>query len=69
MALGPKTGAAIKLSPDESVSMGLAIGEGLETVLSAMQLGFSPAWALGDAGNVRHFPGSFRHRLPDDRRR
>jgi Toprim domain len=25
-------------------------------VLSAMQLGFSPAWALGDANNVRRFP-------------
>jgi putative DNA primase/helicase len=56
MALGPKTGAAIKLSADEDVTMGLAIGEGLETVLSAMQLGFTPAWALGDASNVRHFP-------------
>jgi putative DNA primase/helicase len=56
MALGPKTGAAIKLSPDEDVTQGLAVGEGLETVLSAMQLGFSPAWALGDAGNVRDFP-------------
>ena len=55
-ALGRKTGAAIKLSPDEDVTMGLAIGEGLETVLSAMQLGFTPAWALGDASNVRHFP-------------
>jgi hypothetical protein len=56
MALGPKTGAAIKLSPDEDVTQGLAVGEGLETVLSAMQLGFSPAWALGDAGNVQSFP-------------
>jgi hypothetical protein len=56
MALGRKTGAAIKLSADEDVTMGLAIGEGLETVLSAMQLGFTPAWALGDASNVRHFP-------------
>jgi putative DNA primase/helicase len=56
MALGRKTGAAIKLSADEDVTMRLAIGEGLETVLSAMQLGFSPAWALGDANNVRNFP-------------
>ena len=56
MTLGRKTGAAIKLSADEDVTMGLAIGEGLETVLSAMQLGFRPAWALGDASNVRHFP-------------
>lgn len=56
MSLGPKNGAAIKLSTDENVTMGLTIGEGLETVLSAMQLGFYPAWALGDAGNVRSFP-------------
>lgn len=56
MALGPKSGAAIKLSADENVTHGLAVGEGLETVLSAMQLGFCPAWALGDAGNVRDFP-------------
>jgi hypothetical protein len=34
MALGPKRGAAIKLSPDHSVAMSLTIGEGLETVLS-----------------------------------
>ena len=38
------------------MTIGLAVGEGLETVLSAMRLGFSPAWALGDAGNVRAFP-------------
>jgi Toprim domain len=56
MTLGPKTGAAIKLSADECVTTGLTVGEGLETVLSAIQLGFSPAWALGDAGNVRAFP-------------
>jgi Toprim domain len=56
MTLGPKSRAAIKLSADEDVTMGLTVGEGLETVLSAMQLGFGPAWALGDAGNVRTFP-------------
>ena len=56
MALGPKAGAAIKLSSDESVTMGLTVGEGVETVLSGMQLAFSPAWALGDAGNLRAFP-------------
>jgi hypothetical protein len=56
MTLGPKTGAAIKLSADEDVTIALAIGEGVETVLSAIQLSFTPAWALGDAGNVRAFP-------------
>jgi hypothetical protein len=52
MTLGPKSRAAIKLSADEDVTMGLTVGEGLETVLSAMQLGFGPAWV----GNVRAFP-------------
>jgi putative DNA primase/helicase len=56
LTLGPKVGTAIKLSPDEMITQGLAVGEGLETALSAMQLGFSPAWALGDANNVRRFP-------------
>jgi len=56
MALGPKTGAVVKLSPDEEVTQGLAIGEGVETVLSGMQLGFCPAWALGDAAAVESFP-------------
>jgi hypothetical protein len=56
MALGPKSGAAVKLTADEDVTQSLAVGEGLETVLSAMQMGFCPAWALGDAANVRDFP-------------
>jgi putative DNA primase/helicase len=56
MALGPKSGTAIRLTADNDVTLGLVVGEGLETVLSAMRLGFSPAWALGDAGNLRQFP-------------
>jgi putative DNA primase/helicase len=56
LTLGPKTGAAIKLSADEDVATGLVVGEGLETVLRGMQLGFNPAWSLGDAGNLRSFP-------------
>jgi hypothetical protein len=55
-ALGPKAGCAIKLTADEDVSYGLHIGEGIETMLAAMMLGFSPAWALGDTGNVSAFP-------------
>jgi hypothetical protein len=39
MVLGSKVGAAIKLSPDDAVTMGLAIAEGIETALSGMQLG------------------------------
>jgi hypothetical protein len=53
-ALGPKSGAAIKLSP--VIATELAIGEGIETTLSAMQLGFGPAWAVIDAGGLKKFP-------------
>jgi putative DNA primase/helicase len=53
-ALGPKSGGAIKLSP--VVTTELAIGEGIETTLSAMQLGFGPAWAVIDADGLKKFP-------------
>ena len=56
MCLGPKAGAAIKLTPDEEVAQGLTVGEGIETTLSAMMLGLTPAWALGDAGAIGSFP-------------
>jgi putative DNA primase/helicase len=60
--LGRKAGAALKLWPDDSVSLGLIVGEGLETVLTAatrIEDGgtlLRPAWALGDAGNLAKFP-------------
>jgi Toprim domain len=56
MALGPKKGGVVKLSRDEDVSHGLTVGEGVETTLSGRALGFHPAWALGDSGNLRAFP-------------
>jgi hypothetical protein len=55
-ALGPVGGAAIKLSDDPDVTMGLVIGEGLETTLAAMVFGFAPAWALGSAAGISKFP-------------
>ena len=60
---GEANGAAIKLDADEMVTMGLTIGEGIETVLSARQLGFRPAWALGSvsrSGRSRCSPSSRR---------
>jgi hypothetical protein len=53
---GPAKGAAIKLDANEYVVSGLHIGEGIETCLSARQLGYRPAWALGSAGAIAHFP-------------
>jgi putative DNA primase/helicase len=55
-ALGPVHGTAIKLSDDADVTMGLVIGEGLETTLAAMVFGLAPAWALGSAGGIAKFP-------------
>jgi Toprim domain-containing protein len=55
-ALGPKGRCAIKFSPDDDVHGGLTISEGIETALAGMALGFRPAWALGDAGEIGKFP-------------
>lgn len=51
----PKAGGVIRLWPDELVSTGLAIAEGIETALAAAQR-FTPIWASIDAGNLGAFP-------------
>jgi putative DNA primase/helicase len=54
--LGPTRNAAIKLDPDENVTLGLHIGEGIETCIAARLAGFRPVWALGSAGSIAAFP-------------
>jgi putative DNA primase/helicase len=54
--LGPVGGCAIKFDPEEEVLAGLHIGEGIETCLSARQMGLRPTWALGSAGAIAAFP-------------
>ena len=54
--LGRVRGAAIKLDADEAVTLGLHIGEGVETCLAAWLAGFRPVWALGSAGAIAVFP-------------
>jgi hypothetical protein len=54
--LGPVGGAAVKLDPDDAVTMGLHVGEGIETCLAARQLGLKPSWALGSTNNITGFP-------------
>jgi hypothetical protein len=58
MMLGNSDGAAraIKLSPDEDVTMGLGITEGIETALAVMSYGWLPMWAVGSAGAIGTFP-------------
>lgn len=48
-------GGVIRLWPDEAVTIGLGIAEGIETALSLAH-GFSPVWACIDAGHLGSFP-------------
>lgn len=52
--LGPSLGGAIKLSRD--IATELTVGEGVETTLSALNLGYGPAWSLIDSGGIAKFP-------------
>ncbi|XYD12629.1 toprim domain-containing protein (plasmid) [Methylobacterium sp. NMS12] len=54
--LGRAGGAAIKLTPDAEVTMGLALAEGVESALAGMALGFVPMWATGSVGGIAAFP-------------
>ena len=47
----------IRLVPDEDVTLGLGIAEGIETALAVMQrTGWRPVWAATSAGAMRRFP-------------
>lgn len=48
-------GGCIRLWPDDCVTGGLAIGEGIETCLSIAHA-FEPVWSVIDAGHLADFP-------------
>ncbi len=50
-----KRGGCVRLWPDEAVTTGLGIAEGIETALSLAHA-FRPVWALIDAGNLAALP-------------
>lgn len=50
-----KKGGVIRLWPDDYVTYGLAIAEGIETTLSLASV-YKPVWSLVDAGNMAAFP-------------
>jgi putative DNA primase/helicase len=62
MSLGPIAGCVVRLWPDETVTTGLVIGEGVETVLAAATMIehrgmlLQPAWQPGSAGLMSTFP-------------
>jgi hypothetical protein len=60
--LGPVAGCIIRLWPDETVTTGLVLGEGIETTLAAATrldhkgTSLIPAWAACSAGAMAKFP-------------
>jgi hypothetical protein len=50
----PKAGGVIRLWPNEAVTLGLCVAEGIETALAAAHA-FTPVWACIDAGNLAAF--------------
>jgi hypothetical protein len=50
-----KAGGVIRLWPDDAVTCGLLIAEGIETALTAA-IGFGLAWSCIDAGNLGALP-------------
>lgn len=59
LTFGPIAGGAIKLTPDEDVTLSLAIGEGIETVMSLRRLAGLEnlsVWSLIAANQVAAFP-------------
>jgi putative DNA primase/helicase len=46
----------VRLWPDEDVTLGLVLGEGLETCLAAARAGLTPVWSVLSAGNLAAFP-------------
>jgi len=50
-----KQGGVIRLWPEEAVTVGLGIAEGIETALS-LAWAYVPVWACIDAGNMKVFP-------------
>ena len=47
----------IRLSPDDEISLGLGLAEGVETGLAIMQhFGWRPVWSAASAGGIGRFP-------------
>ena len=51
-----RSDGVIRLWPDAEVTIGLVIGEGIETCLAAAAAGLAPVWATISAGNLARFP-------------
>lgn len=54
--LGIAAGAVVKLTPDEDITFGVGVAEGIETGLAIMRAGWAPIWACLSAGSIAKFP-------------
>lgn len=46
----------VRLSPDEDVTHGLGVAEGVEDALAILDSGWAPVWAATSAGMIERFP-------------
>jgi putative DNA primase/helicase len=53
---GDRSRGVVRLWSDAEITMGLVVGEGIETCLAAARAGFTPCWAAMTAGNLKAFP-------------
>jgi putative DNA primase/helicase len=51
-----RSDGVVRLWPDEDVTLGLVLGEGIETCLAAARAGLMPVWATLSAHNLAAFP-------------
>jgi putative DNA primase/helicase len=56
MMLGRAKNAVVRLSPDDEVSYGLGLVEGIENGLTILSCGWNPVWCALSAGGIRDFP-------------
>jgi len=56
LSYGRAKGAAIKLTPDDEITYGLGLTEGIETGLSLISANYRGIWVAGSAGAIRGFP-------------
>jgi hypothetical protein len=56
ISLGPTRGCAVKFTPDEDVTYGLHLAEGITSALGAAMLGMKPIWAAAGKGGMARFP-------------
>jgi putative DNA primase/helicase len=49
-------GGIIRLWTDDEVTMGLVLGEGIESCLAGARAGLTPVWSTISAGNLAEFP-------------